>query len=418
MKVWILQTGEPLQIDGENVRPMRAINLSNMLIRYGHDVTIWSSDFYHQKKTHRYNTKTDIKVSDKLTIRLIPSCGYKHNISIARLIDHVQLSRNLKNYLKQYRELPDVAFIGYPPIETSFVFTNWLKRRGVPTLLDVKDQWPDIFVDALPKPIRPFGQIIFYPYFYMARKIMKEVTGISSMADGFLNWALKNVNRKKTVNDKVFPLTTKSRNINKIELEIARKWWDENGILNNGTPRVFFVGSVSRAFDFEPIFEAARYYLFNNMKCEFVICGEGELTSVLKKKANGLSNIFFAGWINRPQIEALAERSIASLAPYLNIANFITNIPNKIIDSLSLGIPILCPLKGEVENLIKTYKVGLQYSNKRGKSLFDCINTLIINSKLQNEISINSRKLYEKHFSFEKVYISLVKHLEMMAHAY
>ena len=32
MKVWILQTGEPLQIDKGDFRPMRAINLSNKLV--------------------------------------------------------------------------------------------------------------------------------------------------------------------------------------------------------------------------------------------------------------------------------------------------------------------------------------------------------------------------------------------------
>ena len=33
MKIWILQTGEFLQIDGENVRPMRAINFLNIFLK-------------------------------------------------------------------------------------------------------------------------------------------------------------------------------------------------------------------------------------------------------------------------------------------------------------------------------------------------------------------------------------------------
>ena len=50
MRVWIFQTGEPLHIDGDNYRPMRAMNLANILIKRGHYVTIWSSAFYHQEK--------------------------------------------------------------------------------------------------------------------------------------------------------------------------------------------------------------------------------------------------------------------------------------------------------------------------------------------------------------------------------
>ena len=32
MKIWILQTGEPLYIDKSGLRPMRAMNLSNALM--------------------------------------------------------------------------------------------------------------------------------------------------------------------------------------------------------------------------------------------------------------------------------------------------------------------------------------------------------------------------------------------------
>ena len=54
MHLLILQTGEPLHIDNDGSRPMRAINLANKLISNDHKVTILSSDFYHQKKIHRY----------------------------------------------------------------------------------------------------------------------------------------------------------------------------------------------------------------------------------------------------------------------------------------------------------------------------------------------------------------------------
>ena len=50
--------------------------------------------------------------------------------------------------------------------------------------------------------------------------------------------------------------------------------------------------------------------------------------------------------------------SIASLAPYKNIENFTLNIPNKIVDSLLLGLPILSPLQGEVAKLIKENEVS------------------------------------------------------------
>ena len=166
MLVWILQTGEPLHIDNDNSRPMRAMNLSDKLVGSGHSVILWSSAFNHRIKKHRSKKYETHKVNDNLEIRLIPSCGYKKNISLARLLDHFQMAWNLKTLLKKEKILPDVAFIGYPPIETAFVMSGWLKKRKVPILLDIKDLWPSIFINVLPKKIKLIAKMFFYPYFY------------------------------------------------------------------------------------------------------------------------------------------------------------------------------------------------------------------------------------------------------------
>ena len=187
LTVWILQTGEPLHIDGDNPRPMRAMNLSNALVKAGHKVVLWSSAFYHQQKRHRSTNSRTIKVYDHLEIRLIPSRGYRRHIGMSRLIDHAQLAFNLKKMLCREKFVPDVAFIGYPPIETAAVLARWLAKRGVPTLLDVKDQWPTLFLDAVPLPLKPLGQMVLWPYFTLARRAMQNATGISGMANSFLD---------------------------------------------------------------------------------------------------------------------------------------------------------------------------------------------------------------------------------------
>ena len=129
MKIWILQTGEPLHIDNDNPRPMRAMNLSDKLVEAGHSVVLWSSSFNHQKKMHRsVDYKTHV-VNNNLEIRLIPSCGYKSHIGIGRLVDHAQMAWNLRQLLKQEKITPDVAFIGYPPIETAAIMSRGLKKK-------------------------------------------------------------------------------------------------------------------------------------------------------------------------------------------------------------------------------------------------------------------------------------------------
>ena len=173
LTIWLLQTGEPVHTDAGNPRPMRAINLADSLSSRGHKVVIWTSAFFHQEKRHRFLHYSVIDFSDKIQIRFIPSPGYTSNIGLGRLWDHFHLARNLRRALSSESQRPDVAFIGYPPIESSWVMVRWLRMFGVPTLLDLKDQWPSLFLDAVPAFFRPISKLILFPYFWLAKRTMK-----------------------------------------------------------------------------------------------------------------------------------------------------------------------------------------------------------------------------------------------------
>ena len=351
MKVWIFQTGEPLHIDSKDLRPMRAMNLSNKLIEAGHQVVLWSSAFSHQEKKHRTKEYKRIHINDNFEIRLIPSPGYKKHLGFQRLFDHFILSLNLKKRLSIEKNLPDVAFIGYPPIEFALVASKWLKAKCIPSVIDVKDLWPQIFVEVLPLVIQPIGKILFYPYFYYAKKTIKNVDAISSMSNSFLKSFLKFSNKKPTKLDKVFRLTSPIKNNSSSELITAKNWWKELNI-NKTEFNLFFVGTFSRNFDFEPIRDAAFKAQINGKKWRFILCGDGPRFNELNETMRGLDNVFFPGWIDINKINALSRMSVATIAPYINIENFLNNIPNKIVDSLALGLPILSPLEGEVGELI------------------------------------------------------------------
>ena len=55
----------------------------------------------------------------------------------------------------------------------------------------------------------------------------------------------------------------------------------------------------------------------------------------------------------------MKKLSIATLAPYRSTSDFKMSIPNKIIDSLYFGLPIITSLKGEVENIIKNIMLDI-----------------------------------------------------------
>jgi spore maturation protein CgeB len=108
--------------------------------------------------------------------------------------------------------------------------------------------------------------------------------------------------------------------------------------------------------------------------------------------------------------------SSAFIAPYKNKDDFVKSVPNKIIDAIKFGIPLLSSLRGEVEDLIKKNRIGFVYHDQ--KSLINAIYILLNNISLHKKISNNAKKLYQEKFEFNKVYNRLIKNLENIKKAY
>lgn len=411
MNIWILQTGEPLHCDEGNYRPMRAMNIANALIAAGHHVVLWSSAFYHQEKRHRCRVAETIHISPQLEIRLIPSPGYQRNVGLGRLWDHAVLSFNLKRQLQHETTLPDVAFIGYPPIEVAAVMTRWLTIRGIPSLLDAKDQWPHIFIEPFPKFIRPIARLALFPYFFFGRKAMREATAYCSMTQSFLEWMGDYSGRPLSSLDCVAPLSPTYQGVSDIDLKEAFNWWRERNVIDDGRRRFFFVGTFSRAFDFGPVVEAASLAYNKGLDWQFVLCGDGEQFKYLAANLADLPNVVLPGWVDRPKVEALAHLSVLGLAPYRNTPDFLKSIPNKIIDYLSFGIPIASSLDGEVASLIQRNRIGVVYGQPNSLDLFSCLLNICKDDAGLSALSDNAKDIYDKHFLGEKVYQSLAEKL-------
>jgi glycosyltransferase involved in cell wall biosynthesis len=410
MLIWIFQTGEPIHTDEGDIRPMRAMNLIDKLIEKGHEVVFFSSSFSHQEKKWRVNGSKAITVNENLKILLLDSPGYTKNKSFSRIYDHYILGLNLSKQLNQMSEYPDVAIVGYPPIETAARFINWLNQKNIPVLIDIKDQWPIIFTSRFPLVIRPFVRILFAPYYIIARNAMKNATAIVSLSDQFIEWSRVFSRTQKSELDKVAYLTAPSKIFMRSELEKAKIWWNNQGVVKSKKFRIIFIGSFSEAFDFETILDSAKELANKNVNCEFILCGYGDFFSYMEAEAKKLDNVRVFGFVDQAKIFNLSEMSSMYIAPYKNTDDFMMSVPNKIIDALKLSLPILTPLKGEVKKLILKHNVGILYDDHL--SLTSIIENSIKNSEMLESIAINSKNLYKNKFDFDNIYDDLVDHIE------
>ena len=414
MEVCIFQTGEPLHIDKGNYRPMRCMLLADNLVEKGHKVRIISSAFFHQRKIHRTRKFKLFVINENLSIYLIPSIGYKKHISLKRVLDHFILALNLTVFFKKNKDFsPDKLFIGYPPILSSFVMAFWCKKNNIPYMLDVKDKWPEIFLEPFSKNIKAIVRIILEPYYLCSRYIFKNANQITSITDEYINWiksTYKDKNQKKYF---VSPLIRKPLSLNDIQKEIAIKFWEKQSINILKTKYFCFIGSYSKSFDFDFIYKSAELLLKKYPEVKFIICGSGDQYENVKNKFQNSSNVLVFGEIDKYNAKILIKFALATLAPYLNNQNFRDHIPNKIIESLENSTPFITTVEGKLKSIIDEYENGIFIKNKKSTDL-SAYEKLILDSEHQQHLSINAGNSYKKLFNYKKTFQKIINILERM----
>lgn len=417
MRVWILQTGEPIHLDNGDPRPMRAMNLADTLVKYGCNVVIWTSMFSHSEKAHRILDVGQLNSINNIEYKLIDSPGYKKHIGIMRLLDHAVMAINLSKMLRSEKHPPDVVFIGYPPIEVAYVLSRYCIRLNIPYIIDVKDMWPDIFLNAVPERLKYIFKVVLLPYYYMAKFSFRNSTAISVISTNFKDWLADFCVLDKRKEITVLPLVAPAVLLNNSVLESAQNWWIKQGVLNDDISFVF-IGSLTASFDFDPIIFAAKEFKRRGIVVKFIICGSGPLYDSLKSIAIECDNLIVPGFVNKYRGEFIKRHAAAMLAPYKATYDFSSSLPNKVIDSLQAGRPIIGSLSGSLASMLRQASCAETYDSRCNDSLYQVINNLLIHPDRLDSMSEAAYAIYKSEFDFERHYSSFAKKITHYASSY
>ena len=403
MIVWIVSVGEPLPTDSENTRLRRMGNLASRIAKEGHDVEWFSVSFDHYKKKQRCKKNTDINVNNNFIMHLVYTHGYKKNISLSRVLHHKAAGKNIYKKMN-ILEKPDIIIASMEPLEVSFSATKYGSDNSVPVVVDVRDLWPEIYYEVIPKKLH----IMLNPYVKLCRskllKTMSNAYAIIGLSDDFLNYGLSYAKRKQKTLDKVFPIAYPNYNYNDYKQKFM-DYWEVYNIKATDFLIVFF-GNFGKQFDFEEIIKAS-HTLKNNSKIKFVLCGTGIQFDNIKQRTS--QNVILPGWIEKEQLTSLAANASLGIAPYIDSINYTQNTPNKFGEYLSASIPILVSVSGSMENLLIKNQCGYRYNS--GTELAEIICDYFNNKVKLAQHSKNARQLYEQQFNGDVVYKKMLEHL-------
>jgi len=411
MRVWLITIGEPLPTDNTGHRLLRTGILADMMSGNGHDVVFWSSTFNHVLKCHRARSDLHLDVNESYQIRPLHGVGYSANISLRRLLNHRGVAAKFRKQAPAAHR-PDVILCSLPTLELCVEATTYGHRYGVPVVLDVRDQWPDLFLDLLPWGARHLARLALSPMFRDVRRACSRAAAITGVTREFVQWGLGHANRQCGPLDRPFPMGYVEKTPSQREIHDAEDFWNSHGIsLQNSEFVACFFGTIGRHFEIDPLIRAAKILAASGRRIRWVICGSGEHLDRCRQLAVDCQNILFPGWIDAAKIWMLMRISHVGLAPYVSSENFVTNLPNKPIEYLSAGLPIVSSLRGVLADLLLLNDCGVTYANRQVDQIVQALEALYDDPRRLKAMSANACALYQDQFIAENVYAQMQDYL-------
>ena len=410
MNIWLVTIGEPIPHDRNQLRLHRTGIIANLISsKTNHNITWWTSDFNHFEKSHIYGRDMKIKIADNYNLVVLHGRGYKRNISIDRIIDHKEIAIKFKSAALE-AEKPDIIVAAFPTLGLCEECIILGKKWNIPVLIDYRDMWPEVFLEIVPKFLKPIFRIPLMALFYRTKKLFGNASGLIGITEEFLKLGLDKIKRKVNQYDAVFPLAYLQNQFSESDLVEANTYWN-TFLPRTNKLRIIFIGTLGYQFDLETIVKALEILNskgINNF--EVILCGSGDKERYLKDASLKFSNLYLPGYITAAKIKSLLLTADIGLCPYNVNQAFLSSIPGKAIEYMSAGLPILTTLEdGELGKISKNFNFGYFYSERDGESLAKAIENLNKKKGKLNSNRLKILELYTKNFDADNVYMSYIK---------
>ena len=412
MKIHLINPYGPIPIAGESWRDYRFTIIGNYLSSQGHEVVWYTSSFSHHFKKQRSADWEDILVNPKFIIRLVPTPGYKKNISIGRILRDWIFAFKVYNEGKKNMTKPNLIIYSESPLCFGFSGFRLAKFLKIPVIYDQMDLWPELMINSFPKRIKWFINFLFYPVFISRKTIYRKLDGFISLASPYLSIPLNIVpSLKDKPNDIIYNGIDvvefrKETLLNKDLLKILPK--KENADL-----WFVFAGTLGPSYDILNLLDVGRLLIKENVtNVRIIIAGDGPLKMevnnfILENKGKIVS---YLGHIAPQSLIDLYKNCDVGLSTYTEISN--VEMPDKFYDYTAAGLPIINSLKGEVGKIIEKEGVGLNYKAGDTKELYDAFILLISDLSLKNDLANKSFDIglkYDKNNQIGKLGILIDK---------
>ena len=325
---------------------IRASFVQKACNKMGHDTTVYTSDFSHIKKKHRNSIPQSF-----IAIKTKP---YTRNLSISRIISHLDFSRKVFNRIRE--NVPDLIWVMAPAnslIKKAKQFKE--EHPEVKIIIDIIDMWPESL------PIKMKKDFFLFKIWRGFRKnsincadrIISECELYNSILSNETNKIIETIYWSKESN----------------------KSYVKNTI--SDTPlSLCYLGSINNIIDIDKIHQIICSF---KTSVDLHIIGDGETTELFIERLSKICNVKYYGAIwDENQKSAIMKNCHAGINIYKD--NLFIGLTVKCIDYFENSLPIINNIKGDTWDMVEKNKLGINVRNN-----VNCSKEDIIKLRLDNE---------------------------------
>ncbi len=407
MDICLTQIGEQLPLS-DNIRKMRTALLADELVRRGHRVTWWASAFDHTSKKFLFPHDKEIVINRNYKIMALFGKEYRRNISWQRYVDHRMIAEKL--YIELCRsQRPDIMIVSMPDHLTAFQAVRYAKQRKLPVLVDVRDEWPDLFLGAVPVFLRSAARFLLKKDIENTAHLLIQSQAITSMMESLHRWALRKARREKRWTDRVFYLGTMPPALSEDD-KLAPNIFRLKGLVEKRFI-LLYIGTFGKHNDPTIMLEAAAALSAAGKadRFAFIIAGDGKYYSDIAGRAKNFDNVYLPGWVGQNEISFLLSLADVGVIPSTSRRD---EFPNKVFTYLSAGIPIISSAGGELKEIIDQCHVGCRYDPNDAVGFVERIYAMEKDPAHVREMSKHAELLFNEQFHAGKIYGDFADHIE------
>ena len=379
-------------------------DFAEQLVKQGHDVTVLTGkpnygfkEILPEYKKVKYEEINGVKVH---RVKLAPRKDSK--ISIIR--NYLSFHRNGKRFARHFKENFDVVLAtSLSPVISVSPALAFAKKHKIPCVLYCQDLWPEAPVVTGMIRRNSLAYKILYKW---SKSIYTRCDRIVISSPSFKEYFVKELQ----IEDKVFnvvnqPIISSTKELKPIKYE-------------NETNLVY-AGNIGSMQMIDLLVKAMRYVKSYNIKLHLL--GTGSLLKQVQKQIvlDGLKDkVEYHGNLPIEEAEAYYKNADALIVSLKNEGYVGKTIPNKAIQYLKYGRPILGVVQGDSKVLLENAK-GAIFAEENAQNIGETINKIIqMSDKEKDQLGLSNKKYFEENFSIEKLTQLLLDELVLAINNY